>query len=178
MSDSLEKVKKWSVDADIRVDYTENGARASFWNNKPVSREIIKKTIIALLLIPPTFFLYWYHFVEIAAVVVVIVVGLILLSIGELVYYAAFSSPRFTRFYLKRITKKPTCKVVIHNPDHEVKYTTNSLGCVLDIEYDDSVRSKLVTASLVGRKLQSQEVKELTILLDGKAEGELVIKEY
>ena len=88
---------------------------------------------------------------------------------------------RYFNWHMKHACRHTIQEICISNPEGVIKYKTVSGNPLIDLEMDEDVRNHMLTASLVKlkkKKWEHRRVHELTIRLNGRAEGILMIKEY
>jgi hypothetical protein len=180
-----ERQVKWSLDADIVIDYTTNPPNVSFLNVDKLSRKAIIKHILVF------FFLSFVICFAIFAIISFPSLHMFLLTVVALTFFfsvyfygqvALFANLRFMRFYLKFKTRKPRRQVTITNPEGTVRYHTTRSDPLIDLEYDGDLREHLTKVTFFKEKSDKKNrvhtIKELAITFNGKTNGILTIKDY
>jgi len=168
---------KWSLDADIEIDYTQNPAKIKFTNVKRIDAKYVMRCFAYSLIITLSLYLLgiWINplnaNMDYAYIFILIFFYFFLSSI---IFTACFSSKIIMHLYLKLMTWKVRRFVTITNPTDTIIYRTRR-NRILDIAYDGNIRSHLVKASLAKTNPKGYE---LTIVLNQGACGKLTIKEY
>lgn len=183
-----EKHDEWSESADILIDYTQKPAGITFLNKKKITIKTFVKLLLYAFLLTSLFSILIFSSTS------SLFLYLLTVGVGTFAGYASlvvmvllFTNTRWMRFYVSTKTRNPRREITIRNPEGTIKYRTLRAPPLIDLEYDGNVRDHLQSATLFTLKertklffgkIPGSRIQELTVTLQGRAEGTLTIKEY
>ena len=184
----MQKTERWLLDCDISVDYRKKNI--TFSNKESLFSRKTYRTIASFSLYLTLFLFVFALIVDFSLILDslwIFPLCFVLCFVGTFVLALPMTSENsfYRNLYFKWRTRTVRKRVVIQNPEGIIRYITRDTDPFIDLEYDEDIRQKLLSVELKkipkkGRfdSRSKRGKNEMIITLSGKAEGELIIKEY